>query len=249
MTEEKQPSIDWRRIYVLPYHPLFKKDVKSVRTLLRLPENGISDEKQASAWLHDHIGLKTPYSPDSPTIPLGAAIVQSASEAKLFDTEIPLWHFAGVLAQKYGIPLRMRNHIGVYILTNDEEWLYVWNGLDVTVSVNIKAGKPQFAVIVDGIDTWTTRTQWQSVWDNYGKHIRRLAGKIPESKRNAPNPALRERIRRYAEWYELSEQPNSGPAKALREWENKHKNEMGKYDISTVTKAVKEFRRLITTSN
>ena len=244
MTDKKQPSIDWSRIYVLPYLPSFKENVKSVRTLLKLPESGILDAQQASLWLHNHLGLKKPYSPDSPTIPLAAAIIQSNLETKLLDTEVPLWHFALVLAQKFRVPLRMRNHIGLYILTDDEEWIYVWNGLDVVLSANAKAGQAQVAVTVDGINASTTKGQWDDVWYNYVKPLRPRLGQVPENNKNAPGPALRERIKRYAEWYELSEVQKLGPAKAFRKWAEDHK-EYSRYSENALLKGVNQFKRLI----
>ena len=60
LTEERQPSIDWPRIYALPYNHFFENELKQMRSYLELPEEGISDRQQAWAWLEKHLTGKRP---------------------------------------------------------------------------------------------------------------------------------------------------------------------------------------------
>jgi len=239
LTEQKQFPIDWRRIYALPYNPFFKDELKQIRTYLELPEDGISDNQQAWAWLEKHLtGKPQSWFLQKPTL----------SDEKLWETEAPLWKVAIYLIDKFSLPLRMRSNIGLYVVINDERFLTNWRGLDVDFAINMKAAKLQLVITVDGIDAWTTEEQWHEVWEHWVKPLKRSLGEpAPANKRPGYGKALQERIKRYAEWYDLSEKPPGiGPAKALRKWEDDHPDDISEYDISTVTKAVKEFRRLIT---
>jgi hypothetical protein len=241
LTEEKQPSIDWRRIYALPYNHFFKDKVKQMRSYLKLPENGISENQQAWAWLEKHFTEKRPQ-PQPWFLPKPAP-----SDEKLWETEVPLWKVAIYLIAEFGIPLRMRSNIGLYVVTNNERFLINWRGLDVNFSVNIKAAKPQLFITVDGVDAWTTEEQWHEVWEHWVKPLKRNLGEpVPANKRPGYGKALQERIKRYSEWYQLSELDGLGPAEALKTWDKRHQNDAGKYNESTVSKTVHEFRKLIT---
>jgi hypothetical protein len=240
MSEINLTSVDWRRIYALPYNHFFKDELKQMRSYLELPEEGISGSQQAWAWLEKHFTEKRPQ-----ILPWFLA-EPAPSDEKLWQTEVPLWKVAIYLITRYGLPLRMRSRIGLYVVTNDGKFLTNWRGLDVDFAINIKAAKLQLVITVDGVDVWTTEEQWHEVWEHWVKPLKRNLGEpIPANKRPGYGKVLQERIKRYAEWFELSEKsPGMGPAKALREWEKTYPDERGKYDISTVTKAVKEFGRL-----
>lgn len=239
MTQEKQPSIDWRRIYALPYNHFFENEIKRMRSYLELPKDGISDRQQAWVWLERHLTGKQ--------IKPWFEAQTATSNEKLWQTEVPLWKAAIYLIDKFGLPLRMRSNIGLYVVTNNEGFLKNWKGLDVEFSINVKAAKLQLAITVDGIDAWTTEVQWREVWKNWVKPLKRNLGEpLPANKRPGYGKALQERIKRYAEWYGLSELEQLGPTGALNKWSELHKDESGKYNESTVSKAVQEFRKLIT---
>lgn len=138
LTEEKQYHVDWRRIYALPHNPYFKDDVTQMRSFLKLPGNGISDEQQAWDWLEKHFKEKRPKTQPwfQQEIPMQSAI----RNEKLWKTEIPLWKVAIYLIFRYGIPLRMRSNIGLYLVTNDEKFLTSWRGIDIDSVINVKAG-------------------------------------------------------------------------------------------------------------
>lgn len=236
---QREPSIDWRRVYALPYNHYFKDKVKQVRSYLGLPMDGISDTKQAWAWIEKHFSENRPQPWFVP--------MHAPSNEKVWETDVPLWQVAIILIYLFGLPLRMRNSVGLYVVINNESFLTNWKGLDVDFAINVKAATPQFAVTVDGIDAWTTEQQWREVWKTLIQPLKGNLGEpIPANKRTGRGKALRERIKRYAEWYELSEKPDSGPANALKEWEKLHTKDSGKHDASTVSKAIQEFRRLIT---
>ena len=246
MTGKKQPSIDWRRIYALPYDHFFKDRVIESRLSLGLPRDGIADNLQAREWLHNHLSLKKPFLPHIDVIPLWIALCASPTEESLRQTNVPLWQNAVTLADESRLPIMMRNYIGIYILTNNAQLLTSWKGLGIIPKWKKEGKKLKLSITIDGIDEWTTKEEWLQVWDNW---VQGLFEQIPRGKRHGRGDEAQERIKRYAEWYELSEQPNSGPAKALKQWEGQHENERGKYDISTLAKAVKEFRNLITPSD
>ena len=239
MPQKEPPSTDWPRIYALPYNHFFKDELKQMRSYLELPEDGISDIQKAWAWLEKHLTGKRP----QPWFELKP----SPLDEKLWQTEVPLWKVAIYLIDKYGLPLRMRSSIGLYLVTNDEKFLTSWRGLDVDFSINMKAAKLQLVITVDGVDAWTTEEQWHEVWKHWVKHLKRNLGEtIPSNKRAGYGRVLQERIKRDAEWYQLSELDGLGPAKALKTWDKCHPDESGKYNESTLNKAVSRFSKLIT---
>lgn len=256
MPKKEPPSVDWQRIYALPYNHSFKGKVKQFRSYLGLPVDGISDIQQAWVWLENHLKQKPILPSAKPAIPPWLQQQQTSSDERLWKTDVPLWQVAILLIADFGLPLRMRNNIGLYLVTNDEKFLTGWKGLDIDFAINVKAAKPQLAITVDGIDAWTTEQQWREVWDNWIKPLKRNLGEpIPANKRTGRGKNLQERIKTMAEWYELSELDGLGPAKALEKWEEQHldyvehRKSKKLYDVSTVTKAVEEFRRLITPTN
>ncbi|MDD5703802.1 MAG: hypothetical protein PHU23_17345 [Dehalococcoidales bacterium] len=247
MTEQKQFPIDWRRIYALPYNPYFKDDVKQMRSYLELPEDGISDNQQAWTWLEKNLTDKRPKPWFLPK--------PTPSDEKLWKSEIPIWKVAIYLIARYGLPFRMRSNIGLYVVTNNVRFLINWRGLDVDFAINMKAAKLQLVITVDGVDEWTMEEQWHEVWEYWVKPLKRSLGEpAPANKRPGYGKALQERIKRYSEWYQLSELDGLGPAEALEKWEGqqshldyvKHRKSGKHYDVSTVTKAIEEFRKLIT---
>lgn len=239
MTEENQPSIDWSRIYALPYNHFFKDKVKQMRLYLGLPENGFSNDQKAWEWLEKHLTEQQskPWYFQKP----------ASLDEKLWETEVPLLKAAIYLILESGLPLRMRSNIGLYIVTNNEKYLTNWRGLNITVAPNMKSARVQLAITVDGIDEWTTEQQWREVWEHWVKPGSRMLGEpVPPNKRPGYGKKLQERIKRYAEWYQLSELDGLGPAEALKIWDKHYPNEAGNYNESTVSKAVSRFGKLIT---
>ncbi len=258
---QRIPSIDWRRVYALPYNLFFKNKVIQVRSSMGLASEGITDNTKASEWLHKHLGLQKPFTPNVPTIPLWVVLLPSPPDESVRKTNVHLWQHSLRLTDEFGLPVRMYKHIGLYILTNDESLLTSWTGLDTTFAINKKFGKSQFTITVDGVDVWTTEQQWLDIWKQLVKPLRELLGDVPTGRRPAPSDKLREQIIRWAHLYQIVEiEKVKDPDKALdilgqrypdeaehwRRQKGSKAQTKDAYDASGVYYAVKEFKKLIT---
>lgn len=260
LTEEKQPSIDWRRIYALPFNHFFEEKVREKRLSLGLPTEGISNNAKASEWLHNHLGLQKPFLPNVVTIPLWIALLPLSPNGELRQTSIRLWQCSFKLADEFGLPVRMYRHIGLYILTNNESLLTSWTGLDTTFAISRKFGRPQFTITVDGLDVWTTERQWLDVWKHFVKPLRQLLGEVPRGRRQAQNDKLKEQITRWAHLYQIIViEKVKDPDKALGILQQRYPDEAERwrrqkgskeqtkdiYDATGVYYAIEEFKKLI----
>lgn len=258
---QRIPSIDWRRVYTLPYNHFFKDKVIQARSSLGLSSEGMTDNTKASEWLHKHLGSQKPFMPNVSTIPLWVVLLPSPTNERLRKTNVRLWQHSLRLADEFGLPVRMYKHIGLYVLTNSESLLASWTGLDTTFAINNKLGKSQFTITVDGVDVWTTERQWLDVWKQLVKPLRELLGDVPTGRRPAPSDKLRKQIIKWAHLYQIVEiEKVKDSEKALEILRQRYPNEAehwrrqkgskeqtkDEYDASSVDYAVEEFKKLIT---
>lgn len=268
MSREQKPIVDWKRVFALPHNPFFRDEVKECRKKLGLPIEGISNAEKADEWIHRHFAPSTHGGPGEPSggnlLPHEMALVNKwiaepssmpprlksrLREIEPWEVEVPLVRCSAMLAYRFRVPLRMTATIMRYVLTDDCKSLESWGDLEVTFEAT-KTGVPQLDVTVKGIDAWTTKREWISAWEDVRLKLAAMpdAQEVhPKGKRVGRNEALRERMKRHSEWYELVERKNLSPAKAIERWEKQHVNEHDDkaYDPSTVAKSVAEFRRLI----
>lgn len=245
MTKEKQPSIEWGRIYHLPYNHYFKEAVKKARKSLGLCEEGITNNTEARRWLHEHLGLQTPLLPNVDHIPLWVVLLPSSYEGTK-QTKVSLWQYSKELADEFHLPVRMYKHIGLFIVTNNETLLTSWTGLDVMVAPDRSTGTLQFSVAVEGIDNWTTQKQWTDAWKTWVQVCQEILGPIHKGHRRTLGLGLKERMTRWSQWNQISiEKHTKNPEKILRVWEDGFSHQpIHHYDASEVAYALDEIEKL-----
>jgi len=110
-----------------------------------------------------------------------------------------------------------------------------------------------FSVTIATIGPWISQKQWVAILDTYiqpqmKKHasfFKKVWGVASPARKRSTLEAFSEQMQRYSEWYQLSEAQRLGPKRALDKWEESHQDQTGKFDISTVTKAVSEFQDIV----
>lgn len=174
------------------------------------------------------------------------------------DTKVPLERDILVLVYRYGLPMRAFANVLCYALTDDKKCLHPGAFLpmvDCYLDIDKVGG---LLVTVTGLSPWTTKKEWAAIWDFPVKQEAERAKRVyaealgmaePGKKRHTIESYV-EQMQRYSEWYQLSgwtsEAQGLGPTKALEEWEKGHPDQAGRFDLSTLTHAVREFREIIT---
>lgn len=260
-----------RRRYGIPKHakglrPLRPELAKALRRWLKylppeealkyeLGERGLTDADLARFWFYvlysEHYKKRAwaLFAPDKETREvLGAG-------KHIYDTEIPLEKEVLTLLQRFGLPEAIFDRVLQYVLTLDKGWLDPLE-FEPAVYFNIDATKgfPLLTITVARLGLWISDKEWARIWkDRVKPHLASLRrrfkaqlGTTEPSKKRMTLKAYSEQMRRWSEWYQLSEIQGLGPTKALEEWERKHPDQCGKYDLSTVTHAIEEFREIIT---
>jgi len=109
---------------------------------------------------------------------------------------------------------------------------------------------------------WVSKKQWGEIYTQHVKPALKVAGKnlsiaagkglsIDVSQKRNTLESYREQMKRWSEWYQLSEIQRLGPKQALDKWllEEDYADQWNPdepFDLSTVTKAIDRFREIIT---
>jgi len=239
-----------QRIAALPYNPYFEEDVKRIRRKHAIPP----DRKGAMEWFYTDYSLKHGKMAYPLFLPKGEYPFFETGES-IADTEVPLERDVVALLWRFRLPEMVFESVLQYVLTGDEIFLdpLVFEP-NVECDFDTRKGLPELTVTITGLDPWATKKQWEEIWDCKIRPILERAKDICEDVLNLTEPAkkrptlgsYRKQMQVYSEWYQLSEIQGFGPTKALEKWEKDHPDQCGHYDPSTITHAIKEFRRIIT---
>ena len=119
----------------------------------------------------------------------------------------------------------------------------------VTLPIEKSAVSPELTIKIH-MYPWTTKKDLDKLWNQI---ILTELEKVNESgskraRKRATLKSLREQIKRWAEWYQMVEIEGFSLKSALQRWEELHPDEvpLKNIDESTVSKAVAEFRKIIT---
>lgn len=168
----------------------------------------------------------------------------------LVDTEVPFeLDLIGIL-RRYGLPLSTFYYALGYTLSGDtfdvaphRYWFKNVRFLHHNIT-----GEDELTVCVT-LHPWDNRQAWNLCWPQVSralKNLCRLRGiSKPSTKRNTVF-SFWFQIVRWGEWYHLSEIQKLGPVRALKKWEEHYPKQAGRFDLSTVTHAIKRFRQIIT---
>lgn len=261
----------FQRIAALPYNPYFEKEVKQIRQKYAIPTDG----KKAREWLSylEHklkysewgYPLFTPKAKDSFLEGKEARTITEVLESKEARTIYPIEVLVGlealILLQRFRLPKYVFRNVHQYVLTGYKIMLdpsRLAPKVEFELNV-ITKGLPEWKVTITGLGPWATKKQWAEIWDSKVKQRVEEARKTCEEvdgiaelgRKRATLEAYSEQMRRWSEWYQLSEIQRLGPKQALDKWlldEDRADqwNPDEPFALSTVTKAIDEFRDIIT---
>lgn len=164
------------------------------------------------------------------------------------DTALAFYKDIDVLLDKYSLPHSLYWEV-IYILVTDDYEILVADLIEPKVEIDTSQPDlqpdsyyPITNISISVLTPYLSKKQWDKIWHQY------LASyfKVKRSRKRATIKSYTEQMKRWAEWYQLSELQGYGPKKTLDLWEDNHPDEKRKYDQSTVTKAIQEFVRIIT---
>ena len=260
-----ETTLQLQRLAALPYNHYFEAEVVKLHNKYAVPE----DPRQADDWLDNQLREELGIGPEiMPSLRgmLDSATFHHGNEALTVlemialrehprtistrfkkDTDWswnnPLFRDIGNLLERFRLPVQMRYSVLRYISTGKKEWLDLlepWFKCEIDLTTDI----PEFRVTVGGFIPWITKKQWLDIWNTlYEKGVSHIS---QSARKRATAKSLREQMQRWSEWHQLSETHGLGPVQALNRWESEHPDECGKYDLSTVTHAIQEFRKIIT---
>lgn len=274
-----------QRIAALPYNPFFEEEIKGIRQRYTIPE----DSTKAKDWFKNLLRkykkstfafffkrtseIHFPY--ELPTFELHFEedskheIARGAGEMQtILETEVPLEIEILLLLRRFGLPSAMYFIVLQYALTHDSSWIQLLHiRPEARCFFGMETGEIALRVTVTGLYPWTTREEWDDLWEGTVKDSLEdldafLCGREFHRKRSLQEALYRRfkrwyqsyqssldrQMKRWSEWYQLVEVRGLRISEALEEWEKSHPEQVPDkgIDESTVSKAVKEFREIIT---
>ena len=259
-----EATLQLQRLAALPYNHYFEAEVVKLHKKYAIPE----DPHQADDWLdsqlREELGISSKTTQSiramltSPTFHHGNAALTFIEMVALrehprtlsvklkkdadWSWNSPLFRDIGNLLERFRLPVQMRYNVLRYISTGNKEWLDLLEPW-VKGQIDLTTGIPEFCVTVGGFIPWITKKQWLAIWNTLRKEG--LSPISRSARKRATIESLREQMQRWSEWYRLSETQGLGTVRALERWESEHPDECGRYDLSTLTHAVQEFRGII----
>lgn len=171
------------------------------------------------------------------------------------DAEVPLEQDIVQILERFGLPERAFPNVFWYVLLDWEEKLLTGLvGLLAQSHGTFETGIPRFKITIYGLGPWTQKRQWDKVWHDLVKTQVEFCAEVYEQVWGIPRPSKKratlqsydDQMQTWSEWFNLSEVQGRGPKEALEEWEHNHPDQRGRFDLSTVTKAIQGFREVIT---
>lgn len=186
----------------------------------------------------------------------------------LFETEVPLERDILLLIQRFGLPDAIYFLTLQYLLTGNKEWIDLLQIRPYAHCIfGMETGEIGLRVTITGLYPWTTREEWDDLWEGTVKDSLEdldafICGRKFHRKRSLSESLYRRfkrwsesyqssldrQMKRWSEWYQMVEVDGKSLKTALGRWEEEHPEQVPAkgIDESTVSKAVAEFRRIIT---
>jgi hypothetical protein len=228
-----------QRMAALPYNYFLRDMLVRIRNSYSIPK----ESEQAYEWFSEYIVAY-----------FGKGFTKGiVNPMELVIQHTPLGEELKSVASQFGLPGICVRNLLLYLLDSDQNSLLIFDRPVVNIERSAEGGMPTLDVTLLRITPWMNRKDWDNIWLNQVRiKVDELKTNNPEhkdfAKKRSTIHAYEEQMKRYAEWYELVELKGLPIGKALREWEGSHPNEVTPegIDESTVSKAVKEFREIIT---
>ena len=294
MEMEKKKSItteQLKRIAALPYNLFFEREINGIRRKYAIPE----DASEAKNWFKNLLReyrkstfafifkLRSEHLPydiirlphDLPAFEmhleedLQHELAIGAGEMRtLRETEVPLERDILLLLRRFDLPQALYFMVLQYALTHDSSWIQLLHiRSEAHCLFGMETGEIALRVTVTGLYPWTTREEWDDLWEGTVKDSLEdldafLCGREFHRKRSLQEALYRRfkrwyqsyqssldrQMKRWSEWFQLVEIEGMPIGEALRQWEESHPEQVPAkgIDESTVSKAIGEFRKIIT---
>lgn len=246
------------RIFALPYNQYFRQDIERIRNKYKIfreardycfVDPSLSD---SSCFLKGGSEL-----PQSLLVEIGVHLYMPVDKSNI---ECHICKDIKEIMNRFGLPNSSLDEIfyHLFFLNNLHEMVigmeYDVIGYSIIEEVTTLDDSGHFREelkeklkITLEISRWITKKDWVHIWDDKVKpKLSKLRDASKYSRRSGSPHFVRRQMKRWSEWYQLSQLQGHGPKKALELWEDSHPDEGHKYDQSTVTKAIREFEEIIT---
>lgn len=238
-----------QRIAAIPHNPNLAKDIESIRARYGLDK---VNEDEGVQWYVSQ--LKRHKVRSTWRYYFSESYPETASMKGPFDSGIRIDKDIGAVMSRYQLPPIAFIHIFDYVMKG---YYYLYPGkrpwqepfLEKVVHLNPTTGR--FEVTIRNLRPSTTKKEWLNIWEEsvfpYIKELRDHLG-LKAFARKTTLVSLNEQMTRWAEWYQLVEIEGLTIGEALKQWEKSHPKQWPLKDIdeSTVSKAVRGFREIIT---
>jgi len=153
--------------------------------------------------------------------------------ANIFDTEVPLEQAILMLLLEFGLPLGLFPLVLRHVLEPDKDFRQLllsspWVTVKWAVDFQTLQAVMGFSVNVITVGPWINRKQWMDIFDTHIQPDLQEVTKLFEKVQGVKKPTRKrgtlesyiEQMRRYSEWYRLSEIEGLGPARVTcpRKW-------------------------------
>jgi len=244
--ERKRLKSSWqlKRFIALRYSPDAREDLRSIRAKYGLDRlTPVESIEWYKAQTHTSSGepVKSTYAYLSPHV--------AVSMEGPFDSEIPIDRDIHVFMARYELPLRVFFDILNYIFRgNIKELPRPWDNPVIGIFYELKEMDVRLRITLDNITPWNTKEQWDAIWTEeilpFMNHWASVYGVEPPPK-PVTLKSIDKELERWSEWYELAKK--YGQEGALSKWRELHQEAGERFnDQSTISRALKRFKRLIT---
>jgi hypothetical protein len=284
--KKPQTYITLQRIAALPYNSYFKQAVEQIREKYGVSEDTILAKEWFKNLLREHnkntvsllYSIEHPYLPHTEPVKeleidkelRNSLTSRSTSTKTLQDTGIPIEKDILTLLHRFSIPCSVYFVILLYTLTYSERWLdpLYLRPMATCSSLGGTGDISTLTVTITGIYPWTTKAEWDDLWDGWVKdYIEDLASFLEKrkiSRRKSREDTLFQRFKRWyksyqldidkqmkkwSEWYDMVRIQGLTLEETANRWRDMHEEEYDPdkdVDLTTISKAVAEFEYLIT---
>jgi hypothetical protein len=254
--DQLESTLQLKRLVAMEYNPYLLKDIKTIRA-----RHGLDNMSPDEAWEYYEREMRRHHHRSSLDYwekfrSKKDGKIHARTMEHFLDYNIEIEKDIALLLSKYSLPNVAFITIFESVLSGQPASIHprgfqptfnwpkpgMWKYLDTyrtTLSIN-------------NVRPWISKKDWLNLWNEeigpFIKEWSKWLGLNRYSRKMNLNSLVQQMKRNY-EWYELSEIQGLGPERALVKWEEDNPDKINPdkpIDLSTVLKAIKEFRKIIT---